>query len=242
MKPLKRATACLLLLSFAAFHGVSARDGGEPAVHSKPDNLPTHASDGLSERELDFNEEIHMVFLRDAEKLERDVFTILGSMYPDSMIFGHIDDIEQGHTEVMKYLLKKFGIADPNVNDNLGAFTGDSFGKYFTATYRYLVGLGSLSELDALYVSAYIEESNLLYIMQCPQAILDQDNGIDSISQCGMAYTDNVEVLNVYHALLEGSKGNLRAYVGAIESVIGKGAYQAQLLPQVQVNEILGHK
>jgi hypothetical protein len=242
MKLYKTVTVWILLLFLAVFQGASAKDTGESYVPGKAVNLSTRASGVISHRTLDFNEEIHLVFLREAEKLERDVFTILGSMYPNSMIFGHIDDIEQGHADVLKYLLKEYGVKEPNVNDNLGAFTGEAFGKYFTANYRYLVGLGSLSELDAFYVSAYIEETNLLDIMQCPEEILKQDNGIDSAAQCGMNHTDNLELLNVYHALAEGSKGDLRAYVDAIESVIGKGAYKPQALPQDLLDEILGRE
>ena len=188
---------------------------------------------------LDNNEVTHLVFLREEEKLERDVFAILSSMYPESTVFGHIDDIEQGHTDVMKYLLQRYGIPDPNNNDNLGVFTGKAYGDHFKGRYRYLVGMGSLSELDALYVSAYIEELNMLDIMQCPQVIVDRDNDIDKVDQCGLAYTRNAEIQNIYHVLIEGSKGDLRAYVGAIEAVIGKGAYRAQVMTQQQVDEIL---
>ena len=198
------------------------------------------AGKGNVKATLDSNEVTHLVFLREEEKLERDVFAILSSMYPESTVFGRIDDIEQGHTDVMKYLLQRYGIPDPNSNDNLGVFTGKAYGDHFKGRYRYLVGMGSLSELDALYVSAYIEELNMLDIMQCPQVIVDRDNGIDKLDQCGLAYTRNIEIQNIYHVLIEGSKEDLRAYIGAIETVIGKGAYRAQVMTQQQLEEILG--
>ena len=233
MKSIKRYLTGGVLLACAALPASFVV--GENAAHAD-------AGNAAAANTLDFNEVTHVVFLREEEKLERDVFTILSSMYPESPIFGHIDDIEQGHTDVMKYLLDRFGIEDPNNNDNLGVFTGKAYGKYFTESYRYLVGMGSLSELDALYVSAYIEELDLLDIMQCPQTIIESNNRIEKTDQCGMVYTRNAEIRNIYHALIEGSKDDLRAYVGAIEAVIGNGAYRAQVLTQAQVDEILRHE
>jgi hypothetical protein len=240
MKRFKILTLSLLLFSLVVTQAAAAQAVGNTTAAATTISPAAQTLSKAGNGVLDFNEVIHLVFLREAEKLERDVFTILSSMYPDSQLFGRIDDIEQGHADVMKYLLKQYGVKDPNVNDNLGVFTGELYGNFFSSTYRYLVGLGSLSELDAFYVSAYIEETNLLDIMQCPDAIVSQDNGIDDVSQCGMGYTHNVEIINVYHALIEGSKSDLRAYVQAIESVIGEGAYKAQAMSQQQLDEILG--
>lgn len=236
MKSINTIFAGMALLSLAGLYATHVLGGG------KTGDQESRVDERVGAGDLDFREVTHIVFLREEEKLERDVFTILSSMYPKSPIFGHIDDIEQGHTDVMKYLLDRYRIKDPNDNDNLGVFTGRIYGDHFTASYRYLVGMGSLSELDALYVSAYIEEFDLLDIMQCPQAIIDLNNGIDRVDQCGMAYTRNPEILNIYQALIEGSKDDLRAYVGAIEKVIGRGAYHAQVLTQQQVDEILSEE
>ena len=240
MNLFKTLTAWMLFLFIAALHATFAMGDGTADSGRASVTQSAMGGRGVAKLTLDFNEVTHLVFLREEEKLERDVFTILGSMYPESAIFGHIDDIEQGHADVMKYLLKRYGIRDPNNNDNLGVFTGHTYGNHFTSSYRYLVGMGSLSELDALYVSAYIEELDIIDIMRCPKAIVDRIDGIEDDSQCGMVYTHNPEILNVYYALIEGSKRDLQAYVGAIESVIGEGGYKAQLLPQDQVDAILG--
>lgn len=96
------------------------------------------------------------------------------------------------------------------------------------------------SELDALYVGAFIEELDMMDIMQCPTVIVEADNGINDFTQCGSLYTDNPNLKRLYSSLLSGSDNHLHAYVKNIERSIGKGNFQAQVLPQDQVDEILG--
>ncbi len=50
----------------------------------------------------------------------------------------------------------------------------------------------------------------------------------------------NADVSNLYASLLDGSDSHLEGYVRNIEQYIGKGNYQAQVLPQEEVDEILG--
>ncbi|MES9939178.1 MAG: DUF2202 domain-containing protein [Candidatus Thiodiazotropha sp. 6PLUC2] len=189
---------------------------------------------------LDFNEATHLIFMREEEKLARDVYTMLGMMYPNSVVFGRIDDSEQVHTDRVRQTLEAYGVEDPNTNDNLGIFTGESYGEYFTDKYDALISQASSSELNALYVGALIEELDMLDIQRCPDVILEQDNGIDSDAECGLVYTDQPDVENLYESLLRGSANHLRGYVRAIEAVIGEGAYAPQLLSQADLDEILG--
>ncbi len=51
---------------------------------------------------LDANEQTHLMFMREEEKLARDVYIKLGMMYPNSRVFGMIDDSEQTHTTAVK--------------------------------------------------------------------------------------------------------------------------------------------
>jgi len=189
---------------------------------------------------LDYNEQTHLVFMREEEKLARDVYLTLGTMYPDSVIFGNIDDSEQTHTTAVKTMLEKYGVDDPNTNDNIGAYTGEDYGWYFTEKYNLLVERASISELEALYVGAFIEELDMMDINQCPKVIVETDNGINDVSECGKIYTDNADIVNLYSSLLDGSDSHLAGYVKNIEKYIGEGNYEAQVLTQEQVDEILG--
>ena len=214
--------------------------GGKQAIVQPAQSTAVRDFDAQSMAVLDFNEETHLVFMREEEKLARDVYTRLGMLYPDSVVFGNIDDSEQYHTDAVKQMLQSYGVEDPNSNDNTGIFTGADYGAYFTEKYTYLLNRGASSELDALYVGAFIEELDMHDIRRCPGVIVEQDNGVGSDSQCGRDYTDQPDIAMLYDMLLKGSKNHLRGYVRAIEAIIGQGAYRAQVLSQAEVDEILG--
>jgi hypothetical protein len=189
---------------------------------------------------LDANEETHLVFMREEEKLARDVYIKLSIMYPDSAVFGNIDDSEQRHTDSVRDKLLQYNIEDPNTNDNVGIFTGSDYGWYFTEKYEELIDRGAKSEFDALYVGAFIEELDMLDINQCPKVIVETQPDITDVSECGKVYTDNPDIQRLYEHLLEGSENHLVAYVKQIEAESGEGSYQAQVLPQELVDQILG--
>ncbi|MCK5071658.1 MAG: DUF2202 domain-containing protein, partial [Desulfocapsa sp.] len=178
--------------------------------------------------------------MREEEKLARDVYITLGDHYPEAIVFGNIDDAEQQHTTTVKDKLAKYNIDDPNTDDTVGAFTGADYGWYFTEKYNLLVGLGEAGELDALYVGAFIEELDMLDIVQCPKVIIDTHKKIKDSSDCGLNYTDNSDLQSMLESLLEGSKNHLRSYVGNIEAVKGECSYEAQVLTQLEVDTILG--
>ena len=203
---------------------------GQELIRAPPDRLSN----------LDFNEQTHLEFMREEEKLARDVYLTLSSLYPDSRVFGNIDDSEQRHTDIVKAKLLQYGVDDPNTNDNIGVYTGRQYGWYFEEKYHVLVEMASISELDAMYVGAFIEELDMLDIAQCPKVIVETDNGIDSSDECGLVYTRKADIQEMYHSLLDGSDSHLRSYVRNIEAIIGKGNYEAQVLSQDEVDAILG--
>lgn len=211
------------------------------ALAEKPQNRQQgKTTDGAISKTLDTNEKTHLIYMREEEKLARDVYVTLGTRYANKKIFGIIDDSEQRHTCAVCDMLKKYGVDDPSTNDNVGVYTGEDFGPYFTKRYQALVQRGSTSALEALMVGALIEEMDMDDIMYCPKEILEQDNGISDKDDCGKAYTDNPDIQQLYASLLKGSENHLRAFVRNIERIQGEGTYVAQYLPQVQVNEILG--
>ena len=195
--------------------------------------------DSESASTLDFNEETHLVFMREEEKLARDVYIFLGSMYPDSKTFGNIDDSEQRHTDAVLNVLNQYGIKDPSTNDNPGVFTGDQYGEYFAEKYSELTAWGGENEFEALRVGAFIEEIDMHDINRCTVVIVDMYNDIGK-DECGKIYTDNTDIHRLYESLLEGSESHLQTYVKQIEVVIGEGNYEAQYLSQEEVDAILG--
>jgi len=214
-----------------------------PDDDSDDDNSADNTSDDDTSGGLDKAEQHHLIFMREEEKLARDVYASLASMWPDSSVFVNVGEgSEQTHADVMRDKLEEYGIEDPNPETNnlpssLGVFTGKDYGAYFMDKYQLLINQGSQSELDALYVGALIEELDMHDIVECPEIIVDTDN---DINDCGLNYTDEQSLINAYNSLLDGSKSHLKAYVGRIESIIGTGNYEAQILSQDEINDILG--
>lgn len=194
---------------------------------------------------LDIGEETHLIFMREEEKLARDVYLTLSEVYPGDLTFSNIgDNSEQTHTDTVRDMLANFNIADPNPDannlpDSIGVYTGTDYGWYFTEKFNLLVEWGSQSQLDGWYVGAFIEELDMVDIIGCPKVIVETDNGINA-GECGMDYTDEPELKTMYSHLVDGSENHLRAYVQSIENVIGEGNYVAQVLTQAEVDAILG--
>jgi hypothetical protein len=194
---------------------------------------------------LDAGETAHLIFMREEEKLARDVYLTLASLYPNASTFTTIGDgSEQTHTDTVRDMLEKYGIPDPNPDanilpDSIGVFTGADYGWYFTEKFEALVARGSVSLLEAWYVGAFIEELDMLDIVGCPKVIVESDPLVEA-GQCGLTYTDEPALQAMYTHLVEGSKDHLRAYVKNIENFIGVGNYVAQVLTQEEVDAILG--
>ncbi|MGB5765425.1 MAG: DUF2202 domain-containing protein [Arenicellales bacterium] len=225
-------------LIVAGLSALSITMVANPALAEKNNKIVV--SDSTVESTLDYNEQTHLEFMCQEEKLARDVYITLGMRYPEAIVFGNIVESEQRHTEAATDMFVKYGFPDPSTNNNVGVFTSETYGEYFTDTYNYLITEGANSELDAFYVGALIEELDMHDILFCPEEIIALNDDINDASDCGKVYTDKEDIITLYGNLLEASENHLRAYVKNIETVIGEGNYEAQYLPQEQVDAILG--
>ena len=206
------------------------------------DNVFAAQDRGGGSTKLDSTEASHLTFMREEEKLARDVYLTLAEKYPKQTVFSDIaTKAEQTHTDTMLDKLVQFNLPDPNPDTNnlpgsIGVFTGQEWGTYFTGKFNDLTELGSESELAALYVGAFIEELDMSDIAICPGIMVK--NGYSS--PCGLQYTDEKALQNAYSSLIAGSEDHLRAFVGQIEAIEGVGTYEAQYLTQEEVDTILG--
>ena len=57
---------------------------------------------------------------------------------------------------------------------------------------------------------------------------------------CKKQFDSAIHIIKSYSNLLDGSENHLRVFVRNIETIIGKGNYEAQYLTQEQADEILG--
>jgi hypothetical protein len=191
---------------------------------------------------LDAVESSHLTFMREEEKLARDVYLTLASLYPNQDVFDTIASTsEQTHTDTIRDKLAQFRVPDPNPSTNdlpgsIGVFLGEEWGPYFTEKFEALTSQGRSGELAALYVGAFIEELDMNDIAVCPQVMIDAGYP----NPCGLQYTNELALTNAYSFLIDGSENHLRAFVRQIEAVIGAGNYVAQYLTQGEVNAILG--
>lgn len=166
--------------------------------------------------ELTSTETSDLQFMREEEKLARDVYLTLDQHWGNqTQVFANISVSEESHTSTVDYLLDKFGVENPVVNDTIGVFINPEL----QALYNKLIAQGQLSFVDGLYVGALIEEKDMRDILT-------------AISQ-----TDERAIILAYSNLLDGSKNHLQAFVNVIEAQ-GLG-YEAQILDAEEVTLIL---
>lgn len=170
------------------------------------DTLIMQSADETSE--LDDTEIHHLLFIREEEKMARDVYRVLYEKWGNP-IFANIVESEQAHMDAMANLLVFYGIDDPVTIDETGAFNDEDIIRLF----EYLVTWGSQSEIDAILVGAYIEEYDILDIWKA----YDE--------------TDEERIQTVYQNLYEGSYNHLDAFVYIYELVTGE-SYVGQILEE----------
>jgi hypothetical protein len=164
---------------------------------------------------LDYEEEQSLIYMREEEKLARDVYLTFYEQW-EGTVFANIAESEQTHTDTIEDMLEKYGLPDPVVDDTIGAFVN----SFLLEKYYELVAKGQVSELDALMVGAFIEELD----------IIDLQEAVDQ--------TDEEDLEQLYSNLMRGSRNHLRAFVERIEEVTGED-YSAQLLDQEAVDAIV---
>jgi len=163
---------------------------------------------------LTTEEETHLVFLREEEKLARDVYLTLADQW-QMPIFSNISGAEQRHMDSVKRVLDLYGVADPVVDDTVGVFTNPTLAQLYTD----LVGQGSASLVDALIVGATIEDLDI--------------NDLDHM----LAIADNNHVKIVGNNLAKGSRNHLRSFMRALTAQ--GGSYEPQYLSQEDFDAIL---
>lgn len=142
---------------------------------------------------LSAEEEADILFIREEEKLARDVYAVLYEQWP-LPVFANIGDAEQTHMDSVGVLIERYRLEDP-VQEEAGVFTNDEI----QGLYDNLTAEGAASEVAALRVGAQIEEIDLVDIMEAANR------------------TDKQDILLVYDNLMRGSRNHLRAYVHNLE-------------------------
>lgn len=155
-----------------------------------------------------------LVFLREEEKLARDVYLRLYDQW-NLRVFDNIAKSEQTHMDAVKVRLDALGVADPVTDDSVGVFGNEELAHL----YAELVEKGLTSKVAALEVGATIEDLDILDIEEMKHR------------------SDDETVLSTYNSLQCGSGNHLRAFVGLLEA--NGQTYEAQFSTQADLDAIL---
>ena len=139
--------------------------------------------------DLSAEEAAALLYMREEEKLARDVYNQLYALWGQP-VFQNIAASEQTHTDEIKLLLDRYGLADPALGP--GQFTDANL----QALYDQLIAQGSVSLTDALNVGALVEQTDIADL------------------QARLAQTDNADIQLVYNNLMNASYNHLAAFTG----------------------------
>ncbi|MEZ5351412.1 MAG: DUF2202 domain-containing protein [Bryobacteraceae bacterium] len=134
-----------------------------------------------------------LTFMREEEKMARDVYQFLYERWGAS-IFDRIADSEEQHFASIGRLLVRYGIADP-----AAATAGVFSNSRISALYGELTSKGALSLKDALEVGVKIEQVD----------IADLEDAIQQAVK--------FDIKRVYSNLMEASFQHLEAFEATLE-------------------------
>ena len=171
----------------------------DPPINNDPE---------LSEQEVD-----DLKFLREEEKLARDVYVYAFNIY-GTEIFDRISNSEQSHMDQVLVILESYQIADP-ASTETGVFNN----QVLQYLYSDLTSLVDSSLVHALTVGATIEDLDIADI------------------ESFIVNTEIPEILDMYDVLVCGSRNHIRGYTTQLDN---QGVtYEPQFLPQTDYDEIL---
>jgi len=162
---------------------------------------PAAGKNGQSQGALTRDEIDHITYMREEEKLARDVYLTLSEEW-EAPIFANISESEQRHMDALENLIIKYDLVDPVKDLGVGEFPipDPETDTDFAQLYADLVKQGQESYCDALQVGIDIEE-------------LD----IDDI-QAALRDVKAKDVRRVLYNLLSGSENHLDAFTSQYKS------------------------
>lgn len=207
MKRITILLATVLLALPAADAIAKGRRGGGGSCDLKDTIL------NLPEEKLSKKEKAGLLYMREEEKLARDVYLSLQETWSLG-VFRNIAAAESRHMGALLVLIEKYGLEDPVGDNGVGVFSNPEF----TELYEGLTATGHASLVDALKVGALIEELDIFDL----QRVLEK--------------VDNEDLAVVYQNLLKGSRNHLRAFD---KLLVRNGAdYESQYLSQEEFDAI----
>ncbi len=138
--------------------------------------------------ELNSDETAMLQFMKEEEKLARDVYYALNDIW-NARVFTNISKSEEKHIAAVMGLVEYYNLGSTEVKS-----PGEYESEEFKALYEQLVKQGSQSIIEAMKVGALIEELDIKDLQEKLEA------------------TDNENITLVFNNLLRGSRNHLRAF------------------------------
>jgi len=169
--------------------------------------------DSLVTGDLSTTERDDVLFMREEEKVARDVYLALLEEW-GLQPHDNISDSEQSHMDAMLVLVELYDLEDP-ATGTVGTFTNPEL----QALHDDLVAWGLESAIDSLKVGCRIEEKDMRDI----QVRIDR--------------TDEAAIKLVYENLIRGSRNHLRAFYRTLTR--HGGDYEPVIISQERFDEIV---
>lgn len=182
--------------------------GPDEEIHA--DTIATLSDTELTDSEID-----GILYMREEEKLAREVYLAMADLWGMN-IFANIAGSEQTHMESVLTLINLFSLEDPVRDNAVGKFNNPEL----QSLYDSLMVRGSQSLEEALLVGGAIEEIDIMDL------------------QTALAETANSAVIEVYQNLLKGSTNHLQSFVRNYERQTGE-EYHPQYISQEVFQDLL---
>ncbi|MFB6134622.1 MAG: DUF2202 domain-containing protein [Halanaeroarchaeum sp.] len=188
---------------------VQGTNGASSVDNEALDEWLASASTG----DLTETERADLRFMREEEKVARDVYLVLADEW-GLQVHTNIAESEQSHMDAMLSLIELYDQEDP-ATDTIGEFTNHDL----QALFDTLVAWGKESTLASLKVGCRIEEKDIRDI----QIRIDR--------------TDEEPIDRVYENLVKGSRNHLRAFYRVLTR--RGGTYDPVIISQEKFDEIV---
>ena len=158
-------------------------------------------------------EENAILYLREEEKLARDLYTAFYDKW-GVRTFSQISMSEQNHMDSMKLLVERYGLEDPVLSEP-GKFSDEKLQQIFDD----LLARGLTSRGESLKVAAMVEDMDIM------------DFRVEQKK------TEKPDLLAIYENLERGSRNHLRAFGRQLSKENIR--YEATFLTQEEIDSIM---
>jgi hypothetical protein len=182
-------TTIVLLITISCSKNKDAETAANSTIHGLDIAAIQAQIDGLPAEPLSEAEMNSLIFMREEEKLARDVYKVMFTKW-NMAIFSNIASSEQTHMDAILMLLNKYELVDPVGANGPGVFTN----QVLQNLYNQLILQGNVSIAGAYKVGAGIEELDISDLTKA------------------MVSVDNQDISMVYNNLTKGSRNHLRSF------------------------------